>query len=104
MDGGRLNRCAHGEDSRPYEDGATTTEAVGGERLSKCPDESAGYDGQSETRYAGLGSNEEDTTYPAERRDVMIDCRELESVKVPSGFCSPNLCTKSGMIRHPCVR
>ena len=31
----------------------------------------------------------------------MIDCRELESVKVPSGFCSPNLRTKSGMIKHP---
>ena len=31
----------------------------------------------------------------------MMDCRELERVKVPSAFCSPNLCTKSGIIKHP---
>lgn len=40
-------------------------------------------------------------TYPAESKEVMIDCRELERKKLPSPSDCPNLLTKSGMIKQP---
>jgi len=41
-------------------------------------------------------------TYPAESKDVIIDCRWLESSYAPFGpVGSPNLSIKSGIIRHP---
>ena len=40
-------------------------------------------------------------TYPADRSDVMIDCRALDKTKPPCPSGSPNLRIKSGIIRHP---
>lgn len=43
-------------------------------------------------------------TYPAERRDVIIDCLELDRKNSPLSPSSPNLRIKSGMIRHPFIK
>ena len=45
----------------------------------------------------------EESTYPADSREVMMDCRELDKIHVPSDCCSPNRWTKSGMIKHPYI-
>ena len=42
-----------------------------------------------------------DKAYPAESREVMMDCRELDNVYDPSAFCSPKRSMKSGIMRHP---
>ena len=42
-------------------------------------------------------------TYPAERSEVMIDCRAAERVGVPLASTVPKRRSKSGMIRQPCM-
>jgi hypothetical protein len=41
------------------------------------------------------------TKVPAERREVMMDCRDESSVYVPSPLDVPKRRTKSGMMRQP---
>ena len=41
-------------------------------------------------------------TYPADKREVIMDWRELDRTNPPAPSGSPNRLTKSGMIKHPC--
>ncbi len=91
LDGG-----ANGEDRRPDEDGTSTTKAVRREGLSEGTNERATHRIQHER----LGRKDK-SAHPADSREVMMDCRELDRTHVPSDCCSPNRWTKSGIIRHP---
>ena len=98
MYGSRLKNSADSEDEGPSEDGAAPADAIRRERLSDRTHN------RSEHITSELPQDRGDCTnisYPAERREVMIDCRELDSVYDPSAFCSPKRSMKSGMMRHP---
>lgn len=91
-----LYRSAYGEYASPQQNRTPATEAICSERLTKSADERAGRKLSTNTT-----SCHEMITYPAERSDVIMDCREADRLGTPFASTVPKRRWKSGIIKHP---
>lgn len=84
--------------------GTNSAKPIRRERLSERPDEGTWRRKKNKelnVREKGGVQDVETLNSPAERSEVMIDCREGERRYDPSGSTSPNLLMKSGWMRRP---
>ena len=101
-DAGRLDGDANGKDGRPEEDGALATEAVGSQGLGKRANKGTCRGRGSERQPCSFSlSSDKGADVPAERSEVMIDCRLGDRKYSPSGPISPKRRMKSRWMRSP---